>query len=450
MKRFFKAISKGNEEEVSRLLDAYPSLLEKEHERGGRPLVKAVQAGRLGMVKLLLQKGANINAIGNWGVSALYEAVDLGREEMVTFLVSKGAWPGSADEDATAPLWVAFWLGHLSVMNIFLRHMGEQGLQETTEMGWTALMKASSSGQLGAVQVLIEEMEGQGLDKQDDEGRTALHWAAIGGHEEVVILLLSKGAQADIGDQRHITPFMDAAANGHMGVVQLLLQHMGGQGLDRTDEEGRTALHHAIEEGHVEVVTFLLSFQGAQAINGTFFGMTPFMTACTRGHVGVVQRLVEHSAMEGQRLSDRATPRGTTALHWAVRTGRAEVAAILLRSGAGASIRNDKGMTPLMWIGESGHLGALQILLQEMGEQGLRERDVAGNTVLHWAARCDHEEVVQALLLAGADPTIKDNEGSTPRALATEQGHGECVDVFEVSMQQSHFNAHNMQQCLAS
>jgi cytohesin len=307
-------------------------------------------------------------------------------------------------------------------------------------------MEACGEGNVGLVREIVQHMELQELAEQDIMGRTALHWATLPGHNEVVAILLDKGAQAGIGDDDHQTPLMWAASRGHMGVVQLIVQHTEGQGLDARDADGRTALHGAVRGGHEAVVTFLLS-QGAQATNANRSGMTPFMLAAVGGHMGMLQLLLELQGVQGLDERDGA---GKTALNWAIRLGHAEAAAWLLRNGAGASIRDENGMTPLMGAGELGHLGALQILLQEVGEHGLRERDVRGYTALHHAARCDREEAVKALLLAGADPTTKDNEGRTPRALAEEKGHGECVDVFEVSMPQSHFNAHNMQKCLAS
>jgi ankyrin repeat protein len=331
-------------------------------------------------------------------------------------------------------------------MKMLLPHMGLQGLEERIEMKWTPLMEACGEGKVGLVREIVQHMGAQELEEADNRRRTAVHWAALEGHTEVVAILLSKGAQAGIGDDEHSTPLMKAASRGHLSVVQLIVQHTGGQGLDEANAYGKTALHLAVRGGHQAVVAFLLT-QGAQAINAGVDGMRPLMSAAEWGHVGIAQLLLE---LQGGQGLDETDVTGGTALHWAARGGNAEVAAILLRNGAEASIRDENGMTPLMIIAHEGQLGVLQILLQEVGEQGLRERDGEGYTALHLAALCDHEEMVQALLLAGADPTIKDNEGRTPQAIAVEYGHGGCADVFEVSMPQSHFNAHNMQKCLAS
>jgi ankyrin repeat protein len=298
-------------------------------------------------------------------------------------------------------------------------------------------MEACGEGKVGLVREIVQHMGLQELEETDNRGRTALHWAALSGHTEVVANLLDKGAQTDIGDDNDETPLMLAAYRGHLGVVQLIVQHTGGQGLEATNDGGDTALHLAVSGGHEAVVTFLLS-QGAQTVNAHVNGITLFTSAAAMGYVSIVQLFLE---LQGGRMLDERDDTGKTALHWAVRGGHAEVTALLLRNGAGASVRDEEGGTPLMEVCVLRYLGALQILLQKVGEQGLRERDVRGYTVLHRAAVNNHEEAVRALLLVGADPTIKANEGRTPRALAEEKGHGECVDVFEVSMPQSHFNA---------
>jgi ankyrin repeat protein len=59
MEIFFKAVRKGDEGEVTKLLDADPGLLEKPNDQGARPLVVAAGNRQLGLVKLLIGRGAD-------------------------------------------------------------------------------------------------------------------------------------------------------------------------------------------------------------------------------------------------------------------------------------------------------------------------------------------------------------------------------------------------------
>jgi len=56
--------------------------------------------------------------------------------------------------------------------------------------------------------------------------------------------------------------------------------------------------------------------------------------------------------------------------------------------------------------------------------------DEQGNTPLIEASRLGHDQVVAALLLAHADPTIKNNEGKTALMLAAEGRHDDVVRVL--------------------
>jgi ankyrin repeat protein len=57
-------------------------------------------------------------------------------------------------------------------------------------------------------------------------GNTALHNAAEEGYEEVATLLFKKGAHTNTGNDYGATPLMRACANGRLGVVRVLVQHM--------------------------------------------------------------------------------------------------------------------------------------------------------------------------------------------------------------------------------
>jgi ankyrin repeat protein len=177
------------------------------------------------------------------------------------------------------------------------------------------------------------------------------------------------------------------------------------------------------------MVAFLLA-QGAETTRRDIFDMTPLLCGCTEGHLGVVRVLVRHMGEDG--LKERYAG-AKTVLHWAADKGREEVVALLVGMGAQANSRDGLEQTPLMCACENGHMGAVRMLAQHIGGEGLNMRDANGRTVLHWAVEEGYHEAVRILLLAGADPTITDNGGRTPRTLAEAgEGRAGCVAAFEV------------------
>ncbi|KAJ8116953.1 hypothetical protein ONZ43_g4317 [Nemania bipapillata] len=61
------------------------------------------------------------------------------------------------------------------------------------------------------------------IDAQNAFGNTALHWACLGGHLDIVKLLLSRGASPTIGNDKDQIPLDLAAFNNHMHVVDYFL-----------------------------------------------------------------------------------------------------------------------------------------------------------------------------------------------------------------------------------
>jgi len=94
---------------------------------------------------------------------------------------------------------------------------------------------------------------GAAIDIQDD-GSTALMWAAIGGHAEIVRVLIDKGVAIDIQDDGGWTTLMYAAWNGRTEIVRLLIDK--GAAIDIQDD-GSTALMWARQKGHTEIVRLL-------------------------------------------------------------------------------------------------------------------------------------------------------------------------------------------------
>ncbi|XP_019859001.1 PREDICTED: tankyrase-1-like [Amphimedon queenslandica] len=86
------------------------------------------------------------------------------------------------------------------------------------------LGKAAEEGDINSVQSLLSQ--GANVNNQDNWNEsTPLHYAASRGHNEVVSVLLSNGADPNIEDRDEDTPLHDAAFRGHNEVASVLLSN---------------------------------------------------------------------------------------------------------------------------------------------------------------------------------------------------------------------------------
>ncbi len=131
-------------------------------------------------------------------------------------------------------------------------------------MDWHGLY----SGLLIAAQIgltdVIAELISQGSPvnfKNDLTGNSALHEAAAQGHLECVKLLLAHGAQVNITNADLETPIMKAAICGHSAIVKELLDH-GAQ--ITQDIRGKNAMLYALQNGHHAVFDLIDNYSPPQ------------------------------------------------------------------------------------------------------------------------------------------------------------------------------------------
>ena len=151
------------------------------------------------------------------------------------------------------------------------------------------LYYTSSGGLKRATECLLEE----GSDANAAKGyRSALQAASYEGHEDIVRLLLGKGADVNMlgGDYPH-SAIQLASSGGHEGIVRLLLDK--GADVNPPGENG-SALQGASYYGHDSIVRMLLANGAEVNIQGK--DGSALQAASSRGDEDIVRLLLDKGA----------------------------------------------------------------------------------------------------------------------------------------------------------
>ena len=158
----------------------------------------------------------------------------------------------------------------------------------------------------------------------EETQETALTLACCGGFKEVASILLTHGADIELGAS---IPLMEAAQEGHRDLVEFLLER--GSNVNAQTTTGDTALTYACENGHTSVVDILLR-AGAHLEHESEGGRTPLMKASRAGHLCTVQFLL----LKGSQVNRTTTDNDHTPLSLACAGGHVKVVDLLLTYGA--------------------------------------------------------------------------------------------------------------------
>lgn len=144
MESIHAAINQGDTEQVSRLLDNDSALLEARDARGWCPIHIASERGNTSIVRLLIERGADVDAPTEDGFD--YTALDLaagnGSAELVQFLLSVGARLDIRNDYEHTPIHTAAILGRPRALEALLR--AGANVNDRVK-GWTPLMYAEAN-----------------------------------------------------------------------------------------------------------------------------------------------------------------------------------------------------------------------------------------------------------------------------------------------------------------
>ena len=114
-----------------------------------------------------------------------YEAANYGDLDKVKSLLEKGADVNAADERGVTALMNAAYYGHLDIIKLLLEKGADVNAKDV--YGYTPLILASGGGNLKAAKLILEY--GADIDARDMYGKTACMNAVYSGKEEIVQLL---------------------------------------------------------------------------------------------------------------------------------------------------------------------------------------------------------------------------------------------------------------------
>ncbi|KAL2009325.1 hypothetical protein VTN00DRAFT_7519 [Thermoascus crustaceus] len=309
---------------------------------GFTPLGIASRNGRTDVVKILIDRGADVAAEGPDRQTALHLAVENGHRETINLLVEASANLSARNKHGQTPLHIAALAGYTDIESLALK--------------------------------------GADLEVRQKDGQTILHLAAIHNSEEVVRWLLDHGVDQSAKDKNQTTALHLAAQKGHKGIVEMLSRNVDnllarntfgqdplilaaqgnseesiirimvekGADLTARDVPGRGALEYAAMRGDDAVVRLLIE-KGAPLDSRDGFGRTALHYASMSRHASTVRLLIE----KGFEI-DAADKDGWTALHYACRTDCREVERVLEEAGANILHRDRLGRRAGYYRGDGG------------------------------------------------------------------------------------------------
>ncbi len=385
-------LDRAQTNEIKRLIDPHnqkasglpPSHTPKEQMRLDKRLLKACKRGSVKDVRHYLNRGANINASDNYGLSPLHYVASYGKPDIVQLLIN-----------------------HAHEKDITLDINAIVGVSKRSPVHW-----ACENGFLDTVKILLEN--GASTEIRDSEGKTPLDLAKTDEIKQLIIAhnqstsstsapaaASSQPASRTPEEQKQLDDgLLDACMNGLADGARDYLNR--GADINATNKDGWQTLHYA--------------------------------------WVNIVQLLIDHARKKGFALDINAKGGSTqrTPLHNACARGLADSVKLLLAAGASTEVRDVKGNSPLdvaktdeikKLINEHNQRAASTTAPSQPPSHAPEEQKQLDNGLLE-ACASGSVESARNYLNCGANLNATSNDNGHPLDYAAGHGHKDIVQLL--------------------
>ena len=371
-------------------------------------IVWAAGKGHFSIVKLLLERGANINAQDDNGWSALSEASYDGHAKVVELLLQKKAstLPSTGWVTETKHGNAVFWCVEsafntyqqkIEIVKLLLQHNAEPEGENDQKLDTLGIAKSRNYKEIVVMlekftkdrvkkkneYALLEAIKMRDIKKVEEylaknvnpnlllpNGESMLNRAVAMQHLEIVRLLLEHGANPNTQNDLGTSALMQAVRGNNIAIVKLLLS--SGANPNQEDTSGQNVLFYAVQSNDINMM-FSLFNAGININAKNNYGETALFYAIKLGNLPAVELLISKGC------NPSATNRnGSTALHLAAQKGRLDLVRLILKTrGVDADATDNNDHTALYYARKSGNAQVIKVLKRVTKED---EEDLSSDT----------------------------------------------------------------------
>ncbi|XP_076684312.1 uncharacterized protein LOC143377171 [Andrena cerasifolii] len=396
----------NGEVELVRVLLDKGAKVDARNSHGKTPLHNGVTSRKTEIVELLLNKGANVNHRDNSDITSLHLAAENGTEDIIELLLVRGANVNAKTQDGKTPLHIAVERGYI----VIVKYLEQPGVSvnliytHKAQKGYTPLRLAIEERYEQVVKLLLDY--GGSINAQDNDNKAVLHFAVKNRSSVMTEHILKHCPDLNKSNSSILNVAMQGYGDSCNKIVKNLLDY--GFTLNPADASNCELLH----------------------------------IAAARGYLTIVEQLLKYGA-DVNLLDNSISGNGCTPLHAAVRNKEEEIAKLLLSYGADVNVPDGIGRTPICYAVEKNCKEIVEDLLQHGADVNISDK--FGKTPLHltvlemdeilykYAIANDisvNGEIAKLLLTRGANVNAETKDGVTTLHAATYNGYLAVVEAL--------------------